>query len=173
MKYAYIRHAPYAKTQIKQLVGIAVDATFTDEAEASDETWPWPQLQALLDTIKEGDIVYVKSLDRISRNVGEVADLTSKFIQVNASLHVIDTGVQIAKESSGLLSILNTLKKLEVAISKEVKEETKPGPKRQLTESQAAEIRKRAEAGEMVSKLAREYGVSRAVLYQKYDVKRK
>ena len=173
MKYGYIRHATYAKSKIKQLTGIKVDKTFTDEAEVSDGVWPWPQLQNLLDTIKEGDTVYVKSLDRMSRNVSDVADITSQFIKAKTTLYITDTGVQISNERSEILPVLNMLKSLENAISKEVKEETKPGPKPQLSASQVAEIKQRAENGEMISKLAREFNISRAILYQKYGIKRK
>ena len=173
MKYGYIRHATYAKSKIKQLTGIEVDEVFTDEGEVSDDVWPWPQLQELLDMIQEGDTVYVKSLDRMSRNVSDVANITSQFIEAKATLHITDTGVQISNEGAEILSVLNMLKSLENAISKEVKEETKPGPKPQLSSSQVAEIKRRAVNGEMISKLAREFNISRAILYQKYGIKRK
>lgn len=169
MLYGYIRHAPFLKTPIKQLAGMQFDQTFTDFAETQDA---FSELEKMLSLLSEGDVVFVKSLDRIGRNATEIAKIAHTFINAGAALMVVDTGVRICRENGEALTVLSMLANLEKATAANVKQEVKSGPKPLLTGLQAAEIRRRADAGEMVTKLAREFGVSRASLYEKYGVKR-
>lgn len=173
MKHGYKRHAKFTQERDPQLIGMveSFDTVSTDSADSTDD-WPWPRLSYILDSLEAGDEIYVQSLDKIASSIEDVEKLTQKLIEASATLVIVDSGQKISNDNIGILSTLKTIKSLQASISNEIKAGTKRGPKPQLTEEQAAEIRLRAENGEMVSKLAREFGVSRAILYRKYDVKR-
>ena len=83
---AYIRVSSVDQNTSRQLKdsGITFDKTFTDKASAKDINRP--QLQAILNHVREGDTVHVHSMDRLARNQGEllalVEDLTGRGVTV-------------------------------------------------------------------------------------------
>ena len=83
---AYIRVSSVDQNTSRQLKdsGITFDKTFTDKASAKDTNRP--QLQAMLNHVREGDTVHVHSMDRLARNQGEllalVEDLTGRGVTV-------------------------------------------------------------------------------------------
>ncbi|WP_416146177.1 recombinase family protein [Pseudomonas aeruginosa] len=54
----------------RQLEGLAMDKTFTDKV--SGATTNRPQLQAMLEFVREGDVIHVHSIDRLAVKRQEV-----------------------------------------------------------------------------------------------------
>lgn len=171
MKHGYKRYAKYLTERDPQLIGMldTFDTVSVDNSDCTDP-WPWPRLYYILDSLKPGDEVYVQSLDKIASSIDDVERIARVLIDAKASIVIVGGGQRISGENIGILNALDTIKKLQSSIAEEIRLSTKPGPPPMLTETQAEEIRKRAKAGEMVSKLAKEFGVSRAILYRKYGV---
>ena len=69
----YVRVSTLAQNPERQLEGIPLNKVFTDYA--SGKTKDRPQLQAMLDYIREGDTVVVHSIDRLARNLVDLRRL--------------------------------------------------------------------------------------------------
>ena len=80
----YVRVSSTGQNDARQLEGIALDKTFTDIASGKDIQRP--QLQAMLDYVREGDTIRVHSMDRLSRSLADlektVKGLTARGVTV-------------------------------------------------------------------------------------------
>ncbi len=94
MQYGYIRVSTKEQNEDRQLqsmqsVGIATKNLFIDKQSGKD--FERPNYKKLIKKLKEGDVVYVKSIDRLGRNYNEILEqwriITKK---IKASIVVID-----------------------------------------------------------------------------------
>lgn len=93
--YGYARvssHEQKLDRQLKALsdAGVVEDHIFSDKASGKD--FNRPSYQRLMKVIKEGDILVIKSLDRLSRHYEEALQMWSELIQKrHIQIKVIDT----------------------------------------------------------------------------------
>src|SRR6185437_7118784 len=83
-RIGYIRVSSVDQNTARQLDGIDLDRTFTDKASAKDANRP--KLQECLRFLRDGDTLYVHSMDRLARNLIDlrqmVEDLTARGVAV-------------------------------------------------------------------------------------------
>ena len=83
-KIGYIRVSTLDQNHERQLDGIECDKIFIDKASGKDTKRP--ELQALLNYVRDGDIIIVHSMDRLARNLDDlrriVKQLTSAKIKI-------------------------------------------------------------------------------------------
>lgn len=177
-RIGYIRVSTVEQNASRQLDGQTLDRVFEDKI--SGKSTHRPQLQAMLEFVREGDTILVHSMDRLARNLDDlrhlVKDLTSKGIKIQfMKENLIFTGDD-SPMANLLLSVMGAVAEFERALIRErqmegialAKKEGKfKGRKPKLSNQDIEEIRSRSEAGENKAKLAREYGVSRETLYKK------
>ncbi len=160
----------------RQLDGIATDRAFIDKA--SGKSIDRPQLEEMLRFAREGDIIIVHSMNRLARNLDDlrtlVRNLTSKGIDIQFCKEQLTFTNNDSPMSQLLLSVMGAFAEFERAFLKERQREgieiakrqgKYRGRKRALDEAQITDIKKRANAGEVKSSLAKEYGISRETLY--------
>lgn len=75
-KVAYKRVSTAEQKTARQLDGTTFDKVFEDKVSGKDTNRP--ALQAMLDYIREGDELYVHSLDRLGRNTADLIELMNK-----------------------------------------------------------------------------------------------
>ena len=85
MRYGYIRVSTSDQNIDRQLDGISLDVCCLPERLSGKNT-DRPILQWLLDNIKPGDEIIVHSLDRLSRSLKDMLDISEKIISKGASL---------------------------------------------------------------------------------------
>ncbi|WP_213786548.1 recombinase family protein, partial [Citrobacter portucalensis] len=61
----YIRVSSLQQVTDRQLEGVTLDKVFTDKA--SGKNTDRPQLKAMLDYVREGDVIHVHDLSRLGR----------------------------------------------------------------------------------------------------------
>ena len=84
-KIGYARVSSKEQNLDRQLQALeSVSKVFTDKM--SGATTERPQLQAMLDYIREGDIVVVAELDRLGRNNKDLTDIMNTIQQKGATL---------------------------------------------------------------------------------------
>jgi len=145
-----------------------LDKVFTDKASGKDTKWP--QLQACLEYIREGDELVVHSMDRLARNVDDlrriVLDLTKKGVHVRFVKENLTFIGEDSPMSNLLLSLLGAVAEFERSMIRERQREgiarakkagIYKGRKPSLTVDQVREIRKRVAAGEQKTGLALEF----------------
>lgn len=75
MQYGYARVSTIAQRtdrQVEALHAVGVDVVFTDKQSGKD--FNRIEYARMVDTIQEGDVLYVKSLDRLGRNYSEIIE---------------------------------------------------------------------------------------------------
>jgi DNA invertase Pin-like site-specific DNA recombinase len=176
-RVGYIRVSSLDQNTERQLDGQDLDKVFADKASGKDTKRP--QLQAALDYLREGDSLVVHSMDRLARNLDDlrriVLGLTNKGVLVEfVKEHLTFTGEDSAM-SQLLLSVMGAFAEFERSLIRERQREgialakkagVYKGRKPSLSAERAAELRKRVQAGEKKTALAREFGISRETLYQ-------
>jgi DNA invertase Pin-like site-specific DNA recombinase len=176
-KLGYIRVSSFDQNHERQLESVTADKVFTDECSGKDTNRP--ALQALLEYACEGDTVVVHSLDRLGRNLDDLRRVVGGLNQRGITVQFLKEGLTFVGDDSPmsqlLFNVLGAFAEFERSLIRErqregialAKKEGKyRGRKPSLTPKQAAELRKRAKAGEKKAALAREFSISRETLYQ-------
>lgn len=176
-KIGYIRVSSADQNTERQLDGLAMDRTFTDKV--SGKSTERPQLQEMLRFVRDGDHLFVHSMDRLARNLIDlrqmVQDLTNRgvrvtFVKESLVFNGDDTAMSVL-----LLSVMGAVAEFERAILKERQAEgiriakakgVYKGRKASLTNDQVDQVRQKVAAGVSKAKLAREYKCSRETLYK-------
>ncbi len=176
-RIGYIRVSTLDQNPDRQLEGAQVSKVFTDKASGKDTQRP--QLDALLGYIREGDTLVVHSMDRLARNLDDLRRLVQQLTGRGVRIEFMKEGLTFTGEDSPmanlLLSVMGAFAEFERELIRERQREgialakqrgAYRGRKPALSNAQAAELRRRAEAREPKAALAREFGISRATLYE-------
>lgn len=176
-RIGYVRVSTTDQNTARQLDGVQVDRTFTDKASGKDALRP--ELERLLEFVREGDTVVVHSMDRLARNLDDlrriVRQLTSKGVRVEFVKEALSFTGEDSPMSTLLLSMMGAFAEFERSLILERQREgiaqakargAYTGRKHSLTGIQAQELRTKAQAGVKKAQLAREYGISRETVYQ-------
>ena len=91
--------------QLKALEGVS--KVFSDKL--SGQSVERPQLQAMLNYIREGDIVVVTELDRLGRNNKELTELMNQIQIKGATLEVLNLPSMNGIEDENLRRLINNL----------------------------------------------------------------
>lgn len=176
-KIGYIRVSSADQNADRQLAGLALDRIFTDHA--SGKSSDRPQLQEMLNYLRDGDILYVHSMDRLARNLDDlraiVHDLTERGVEIHFQKENLTFSGEDSPMATLLLSVMGAFAEFERSLIRERQREgialakargVYKGRKPTLSDSQVQEIKERVEKGEKKAPLAREFGISRETLYQ-------
>ena len=176
-RIGYVRVSSLDQNPGRQLELVRADKVFVDMASGKDIRRP--QLEALLDFVREGDVVAVHSMDRLARNLDDLRRLVQGLVRRGVRVEFVKEGLHFTGEDSPmaqlLLSVMGAFAEFERALIRERQREgialaklrgAYRGRKKKLSAEQGAELRRRAAAGENKAQLAREFGVSRETLYQ-------
>jgi|SRR5690606_13202084 len=71
----YIRVSSTEQNTERQLDGMHLDKTFTEKASGGSRERP--QLNAMIEYLREGDTVHVHSIDRLARNTNDLNDIVN------------------------------------------------------------------------------------------------
>ena len=175
----YIRVSSVMQHTDRQLADINLDKVFEDKVSGKDQDRP--ALKAMLDYIREGDSVYVHSLDRLARNLTDLLDLVKKINAKGCSLHFMKENMVFENSKSDptsklLLSVMGAVAEFERSLIRERQKEgiaiakaqgrLHSGRKEKLTQGQLDEIIKLKEAGVPLAIIAVKFAVSRPTLYR-------
>ena len=176
-RVGYIRVSSGDQNTARQLDGIALDKTFEDKASGKDAKRP--ELQRLMEHVREGDIVYVHSMDRLARNVDDLRQIVKRLTDQGVQVQFQTEGLTFTGEASPmsnlLLSVLGAVAEFERSLIRErqregidaaMKRGAYTGRKRVLTPEDAEELRRRVATGEKKAAVARTFNISRETLYR-------
>jgi DNA invertase Pin-like site-specific DNA recombinase len=175
-RVGYVRVSTADQNTQRQLDGHQLDHLFTDRLSGKDTARP--QLEAMLRYLREGDTLLVHSMDRLARNLDDLRRLVRELTGRGVRVSFVKEGLSFTGEDSPmatlLLSVMGAFAEFERALIRERQREgialakargAYRGRRPALNLSQAQELRRRAADGEQVTKLAREYGISRETAY--------
>lgn len=173
----YVRVSTVDQNPERQLSGITLDKVFTDHA--SGRTRNRPALKEMLNYVREGDVIYVHSMDRLARNVDDLRQLVDSLTQQGIRIKFVRESLEFAGDDNAMSRLLLTmlgavaefsraqlLENQREGIAKAKAAGKYKGRKAILNKAQVAELKARVAAGEAKAALAREYKMSRQTLYQ-------
>ena len=176
-RIGYIRVSTFDQNPERQLEKIELDRTFTDQASGKDVHRP--QLEQLMDFIREGDTLVVHSMDRLARNLDDLRRIVSDLTDRGVSVEFVKENMTFNGEDSPMaklmLSVMGAFAEFERALLKERQREgialakergVYKGRKPSLSDSEIEEAKCRVDGGEKKAKVARDYGISRETLYK-------
>ena len=176
-KIGYIRVSTFEQNTDRQLEGIKLDKVFTDKASGKDTKRP--ELEALMQFVREGDTVIVHSMDRLARNLDDLRQIVQKLTGRGIKIQFVKESLSFTGEDSPMatlmLSVMGAFAEFERALIRERQREgvalakergAYRGRKRSLSETEIDELRRRIDAGEKKTSVARDYGISRETLYK-------
>jgi DNA invertase Pin-like site-specific DNA recombinase len=123
MIIGYKRVSSKDQTTARQLVDVALDKPAYEDF-MSGATKDRPELYRCLDTLREGDILYVHSVDRLSRSVRDLIEIVDLIIKSGATLKLVKEGLTISGSKDDMFSmcminVMTSFAQLERAMSKE------------------------------------------------------
>ena len=162
--------------QDQQLQGLSLDRVFTDIASGKDANRP--QLTAALMHLREHDVLYVHSMDRLARNLEDLRKIVTDLTDRGVTVKFIKEGLEFDRTANSvsklLLSIMGAFAEFERNLIRERQREgiaiakskgVYKGRKPSLTSEQQSELIEAVRAGAKKSDLMRQFGVSRQTLY--------
>ena len=180
MIFNYIRVSTAGQNTDRQLVGVTCDREFIEMASAKDAKRP--QLQAMLSTLRPGDLVNVHELSRLARNTKDLLAIVEQILGIGASIkfHKENLTFNGGEEQDAfqqlMLTMLGAIAQFErnlllerqregIAIAK-AKGKYK-GKKSRFSEADIQEMKERFSVpGTNKSALARQYGITRQHMYR-------
>ena len=178
MKVAYIRVSTEEQHEARQkeaMKGFGIDKYFIEKK--SGKTADRPQLQAMLEFVREGDTVYIHSLDRLARSTKDllaiVEQLQAKGVELHSNKEYIDTSTATGKLMLTMIGAIaeferqNLLERQREGIAI-AKEEGKYKGRKQLKPEawEEAYSKYKARENKSVSELAKVLGISRPTVYK-------
>jgi DNA invertase Pin-like site-specific DNA recombinase len=181
-RVGYKRVSSIDQNLARQLEGIELDRIFPDKV--SGKNTDRPQLQEMLAYIREGDTVFVHSLDRLARNLVDLHDIIKAITDKKASVTFVTENLTFTGDDSPLsvllLQVLGAFAQFQRMIIREAQREgiaiakrdgVYRGRKKKLTPEDVTAILQRIKNGDdNKSQIAHDYGVSRKTLYQYLSV---
>lgn len=173
----YIRVSSFEQNTDRQLEGLKFDKVFVDKASGKDTGRL--ELEALMGFVREGDTIFVHSMDRMARNLDDLRQTVQKLTGRGIQIRFVKENLTFTGEDSPIanltLSIMGAFAEFERALIQERQREgialakqrgVYRGRKRSLSDAEIAEVRQRIGTGEKKTRVARDYGISRETLYQ-------
>ena len=173
----YIRVSSVDQNPARQLDTIKLDKTFIDYVSAKNIKRP--QLEALLDFIREGDTLVVHSMDRLARNLDDLRAIVHQCTQKQVTVQFIKENLIFTGENSPmanlLLSVMGAFAEFERALIKERQGEgialakkrgVYKGRKKALNSDQILLLKEQFSGNKTKSQMAKELKISRETLYK-------
>lgn len=109
---AYVRVSTVEQNEARQLEGLKsrnIDKWFTEKVSAKNTNRP--QLNAMLEYVREGDTIYIHDFSRLARSTMDllkiVEDLTSKGVHLVSNKENLDTSTPTGKLMLTMIAAIN------------------------------------------------------------------
>ena len=179
-RIGYIRVSTTDQNPDRQLENIPLDKKFIDYASAKSTNRP--QLKAMLEFVREDDIIIVHSMDRLARNLKDLKDLVDGLVNRKIQVHFLKENLQFSGENSAtsnlVLHLMGAFAEFEYAFIRERQREgieiaKKKGKFKGTTKKLNAEkietLKKELLIRKSKSQIAADLGISRFTLYRYID----
>lgn len=182
-RIGYVRVSSVEQNDARQLEGMVLDKTFADKASGKDTNRP--QLAAMLDFVREGDHLYVHSMDRLSRSLRDLQDVVQRLTAKGVSVSFVKEHLTFEPPASGvdahktaystlMLQLLGAVGQFErslilerqregIALAK--KEKKYKGRTPTLDKAAVAKLKQMVADRKSKVEIAKELGISRASVY--------
>lgn len=179
-RISYIRVSTLDQNPDRQLDGVEVDKRFVDYC--SGRSTDRPQLAAMIDYVREDDIIIVHSMDRLARNVKDLRQLIDAFIAKGVTVEFRKENLTFSYQRSAmndlLLMVMGAIAEFELSMIRERQREGikiarlagkyKDKPRKVFAHT-IEKIKEELKTRKSKARIAREIGISRSTLYKYID----
>lgn len=176
-KVGYIRVSTADQNTCRQLEGLQMDRTFIDKY--TGRVLDRPEFIQMMQYVREGDHVYVHSMDRLARNLVDLRKTIQELTHKKVSIHFVKENLIFTGEDSPmavlLLSMMGAFAEFEISLIKERQREgiklakergVYIGRKKMLNDNQMRELYELAHQGYKKTKIAEMFNMSREAVYK-------
>ena len=103
-RIGYIRVSTVEQNPDRQLEGMTLDKRFVDHASGS--LMSRPQLDLMMEYVREEDKVFVHSMDRLARSVKHLRSLIDEIVNKGASIHFVKENLTFCCEKSPVADLM-------------------------------------------------------------------
>lgn len=175
----YIRVSSLDQNAERQLVGIKLDKIFEEKISSKDRKRP--ELDRMLSYIREGDHIYVHSMDRLARNLKDLLDLVKEITDKGSTIHFVTQNLVFSKDESNptaklMLQVMGAVAEFERSIILERQREGiaaakargnyKTGRPVVMTDEKKKLCHEKHAAGIPMTRIAKDLGISRMSVYR-------
>ena len=177
MKVGYIRVSSVDQNTARQLDGIELDKVFEEKLSGKDITGR-PELQTCLNFLREGDILFVHSIDRLARNQRDlqntVGDLVAKGVSIKFITENLEFGNKDNPMGALMLSMMGAFAEFERTMIKsrqregirKAKERGQQFGRKSLKPKLVKELNNRKEKGQSVIEIANAMNIGTSTIYK-------
>lgn len=173
----YIRISSFDQNCDRQLENCLVDKKFIDKASGKDINRP--KLKELIEYAREGDMVWIHSMDRLARNLDDLRSIVNTLTRKGVCITFLKENLTFKNDDSPManlmLSVMGAFAEFERSLIRERQKEgialakkrgAYVGRKKVLSSDHIAEARNRVKLGEKKTFIAKDMGISRETLYK-------
>lgn len=179
-KVGYIRVSTLDQRTDRQLEGIELDRVFEDRVSGKNMK-DRPQLAELIKYVREGDEVFVHSMDRLARNLEDLLQIVRMLTDKGVKISFLKENLSFDPDQAAapmlklILSVMGAVAEFERSLILERQREgialakergAYKGRVQKVTPALLTQARELLAAGYSASATAKELGVSRASLYR-------
>lgn len=177
---AYVRVSSLDQNEARQmeaLIDFKIDKFFVDKF--SGKNMNRVKLLELLDYARDGDVIFIHSLDRLARNLEDLLKIVKKLTDEGVEIKFVKENLVFNGEDSSvnklMLSIMGAFAEFERNIIRERQKEGIEIAKRdgkykggqlKFDSETVQKIKEKYEAGISISKIARDHKVQRPTIYR-------
>ena len=117
----YIRVSTLDQNTIRQLDGEHLDRIFSGKASGKDQNRP--ELEALIDFVRDGDTMLVHSMDRLARNLDDFRAIVSRLTDLKVQVRFVRENLTFTGDDTAMamfmLSVMGAFAEFERALIRE------------------------------------------------------
>ena len=179
-RIGYVRVSTTDQNPERQLEGVIIDKKFVEYASGKDVNRP--QLKFLMEYIRDGDELFVHSVDRLARSARDLCNLVDFFLKKQVVVHFVRQNLTFNGNDSPMakfqLSVIGAVAELEREISLERQREgiaiakragKYKGKQTKLNSDMKEKIIEMMKTRETKSQIALDLNISRFSLYRYLD----
>lgn len=175
----YIRVSTTEQNTNRQLDGMEpqLHRTFIDKCSGKDTHRP--ELNTMLEFVRDGDCVYIHSMDRLARNLLDLKNIVLNLTQKGVKVIFVKENLSFDNDSKNplsnlLLNIMGAFAEFERELIKERQKEgiiqakkqgKYNGRKQSLSPEQIIEVKQLVLSRYKITEIAKQYQVSRSTIY--------
>jgi DNA invertase Pin-like site-specific DNA recombinase len=183
-RVGYVRVSSADQNDARQLEGLELEKIFADKASGKDTNRP--QLQAMLSHVRDGDHLYVHSMDRLSRSLSDLQHVVESLVAKGVIVTFVKENLTFQQSGSGgdshkaaysmlMLQMLGAVGQFERALIKERQREgiaiakakgIYKGRKPSLDATAIATLKEMVTQGVPKVDIAKALSISRASVYE-------
>lgn len=178
MDFCYKRVSTADQNLDRQLIDVKCDREYVEKI--SGKNTDRPQLQALLQNIRKGDVVHVHELSRLGRSVKDLLNIVEQIVHMNGTIkfhkeNLVFTGEKKDPFQSLMLNLLSSIAQFERDLLLERQREgisiakakgKYRGKQSKFSDADIARIRDEFNNCDNKQKLADRYRITRGYLYK-------